>query len=83
MQSIKRMLGTIMSTLSSPPLKVTWRIGHVDYPMLHVTPADLARIKKDHPDRVGIPTYYAIIDDNVDWWPSCKEGEPVLGDYRP
>ena len=72
-----------MSIISSPPLKVCWRIGDVDYAMLHVTAADLARMKKDHPDILGIPTYYAIIDDDVDWWPSSKEGEPVIGCYQP
>lgn len=70
-----------MSEISSPPMRVMWRIGNIEYAMLHVTPSDLARIKKDHPDMVGIPTYYAIEGDDVDWWPSSKEGEPVVGLY--
>lgn len=70
-----------MSMITSPPVRVRWRIGDVDYVMLHVTPADLARIKKDHPDMVGIPTYYAIINDDVDWWPLSKEGAPVVDTY--
>lgn len=63
--------------ISSPPVRVRWRIDDVDYVMLHV----MARIKKDHPDMRGIPTYYAIIDDDVDWWPSSKEGAPVVDTY--
>jgi len=43
----------------------------------------MARIRENNPDLVGIPTYYSIEDDDVQWWPSCTEGWPVLGYDRP
>jgi hypothetical protein len=48
-----------------------------------VRPAEMARIRENNPDLVGIPTYYSIEDDDVQWWPSCTEGWPVLGYDRP
>lgn len=67
-----------MSVIPTPPVQVCWRIGHLDYAMMQVRPSELARIKKDYPDIEGIPTYYAIVEDDVDWWPSSEEGEPVV-----
>ena len=68
-----------MSVIAERPLVVMWSMRGLLYAMMEVTAADMKRIHDKGPDVEGIPTYYAIEDDDVQWWPSCKEDEPVLG----
>lgn len=68
-----------MSVIAERPLVVMWSRQGLLYVMMEVTAAEMKRIRSKDPDVEGIPTYYAIEDDDVQWWPSCKEGEPVLG----
>lgn len=68
-----------MSVIAERPLVVMWSKQGLLYVMMEVTAADMKRIRSKEPDIEGIPTYYAIEDDDVQWWPSCKDGEPVLG----
>ncbi len=68
-----------MNVIVERPLVVAWNMRGNLYMMMEVTAAEMKRIRSKDPDAEGIPTYYAIEDDDVQWWPSCKEGEPVLG----
>jgi hypothetical protein len=72
-----------MSVIAERPLTVSWNTGKLIYVMMEVRPAEMARIREKNPDLVGIPTYYSIEEDDVQWWPSCTEGWPVLGYDRP
>lgn len=68
-----------MSVIAERPLTVMWRAKGLLFVMMEVTPAEMRRIRSKGPDVEGTPTYYAIEDDDVEWWPSSKEGWPVVG----
>jgi hypothetical protein len=68
-----------MSVILERPLTVMWSVNAMLYVMMEVRPAEMKRIRSSGADIEGIPTYYAIEDDDVQWWPSCREGWPVLG----
>jgi hypothetical protein len=62
-----------------PVINVYWRIGEMHYPMMHVLPAQIKRIRKKSPDLMSIPTMFALTDDgDIEWFPDCMEGEPVV-----
>jgi len=68
-----------VSIIVERPLVVMWSLNGIVYVMMEVRPADMKRIRSKGSYVEGIPTYYAIEGDDVQWWPSCKEGWPVLG----
>ncbi len=59
-------------------IQVCWHIHGIDYVMMEVQPYEMKAVLKKHSDMLGIPTMYAIIDGEVEWWPQCKNGEPVV-----
>lgn len=61
------------------PIVVYWRLGGMLYAMMEVRPNEMQRMMKKCPDLLGIPCMYALVGDDVEWFPNCKEGEPVLG----
>lgn len=68
-----------MNVISDRPLVLMWSAKGFLFVMMEVTPSEMKRIRDNGADVEGIPTYYAIEDDDVQWWPSCKDGWPVLG----
>ncbi len=68
-----------MSVITEHPLVVVWSVNGLFYSMMEVMPAEMKRIREKGPDIEGIPQYYCIEDDDVTWWPYCKEGWPSLG----
>lgn len=64
--------------ITTRPYAVWWLIGEIHYAMMEVTPAEMKAALKKHPDVIGVPHMFAIIDDDVEWWPQCPDGKPVV-----
>ena len=68
-----------MSVIAERPVTGAWSVNGLLYVLMEVRPAEMKRIRDKGPEIEGIPTYYAIEDDDVTWWPSCRDGWPVVG----
>ena len=68
-----------MSVIAERPGVVMWSARGLLFVMMEITPMEMKRILEESPDIEGVPMYYSIQDDDVTWWPACREGEPRLG----
>lgn len=64
--------------ITNNPHTVWWLLGGIHYTMAHVTPAEFDRIAERNHDLIGVPRYWTIFQDDVEWWPQFGEGEPVV-----
>ena len=57
----------------------------MNYQLMEVRPQEFDRITGGIADIIGVPKIYTLRDGDVEWWPQCKEGEPVVvvGDAPP
>ena len=60
-------------------MRVHWKIGANEYPMMRVRPHEIELVRKSHSRQEGIPHVYALLSDgDVDWWPDCSKGMPIV-----
>lgn len=71
------------TVIADRPIVVMWSVNAMLYVMMEVRPDEMKRIREKAPDLEGTPTYYTIENDDVTWWPSCRDGWPVVGYDRP
>ena len=64
--------------IAKRPHAVWWLVGGTHYSLCEIRAAEMARLRAEYPDMLGIPTCYAIINDDVEWWPQSMQGEFVL-----
>lgn len=57
--------------------KVAWRMPNgIDYLLTEARPKDMREMIKKDPDKLGIPCYWARMEDgDLWWWPFSMEGE--------
>ena len=51
--------------------------GNVGIPLIRLEPEEFGRIKSEHPDLIGIPSYYKEHDDTISYWPKLAGGWSV------
>ena len=60
-------------------MQVCWRIDNIDYVLMRVRPDELRTARKNIPNMVTRPCMYAMLENgDVEWWPDCMEGWPVI-----
>jgi hypothetical protein len=64
--------------ITNKPYAVWWLVGGVHHAMKELKPAEFDRIAERNHDLLGVPRYWTIFQDDVEWWPQFKEGEPVV-----
>lgn len=63
-------------------MRVFWKIGDMYTEMMQVHPVEIGKARKRLPNMTGVPHVYALIgygeNREVEWWPDCLMGEPVV-----
>lgn len=60
-------------------MEVCWRINNIDYVLMRVRPVELRAAQKY--TTYGVPHMYAFLENgDVDWFPYCIEGWPIVRD---
>lgn len=59
-------------------MQVYWRIdATTDYVLREITPAGMLYMRRNAPDLLGLPQYWArMADGDVEWFPDCMQGQP-------
>lgn len=56
---------------------VCWKINDLLYSLMQVRPSEIAQLLKKNPDFIGIPSFWAVMEDgDFAWWPNSFIGEP-------